>query len=90
MMHTAESYAAEWATLTGRPASQVYVPVALRTVRLALGGKVFWTAAGGRRVEGTIIQLGTETVSVRWVDGDVTTEDRYAFNRFGELGWSGW
>lgn len=30
MMHTAKSYAAEWATLTGRSESEVYVPVALR------------------------------------------------------------
>lgn len=90
MMHTPESYAAEWATLTGRPASQVYVPEALRTARLALGSKVFWTSAGGRRVEGTIIQLAAENVSVRWVDGDVTTENRYAFDRSGELEEDGW
>lgn len=30
MRDTAESYAAEWATLTGRSESEVYVPVALR------------------------------------------------------------
>lgn len=30
MMHTAESYAAEWATLTGRSERDVYVPEALR------------------------------------------------------------
>lgn len=29
-MHTAQSYAAEWSTLTGRSESEIYVPVALR------------------------------------------------------------
>lgn len=30
MMHTPESYASEWATLTGRSESEVYIPLALR------------------------------------------------------------
>lgn len=30
MMHTAESYRAEWATLTGKSEREIYIPVALR------------------------------------------------------------
>ena len=30
MMHTAESYKSEWATLTGKPAREIYVPESLR------------------------------------------------------------
>lgn len=32
MMHTAESYLAHWATLTGKSPSEIYVPEALRPV----------------------------------------------------------
>lgn len=35
MMHTAQSYKAEWATLTGKSEREIYVPVALRDSRRA-------------------------------------------------------
>lgn len=65
MMHTAESYRAEWATLTGKSEREIYVPEALRmsdSLRRFIGAiredgsqHGFWSLPGaGRRTGQTL------------------------------------
>lgn len=46
MMHTADGYRSEWATLTGRSESEIYVPVALREPKAAGGDLTAERGAG--------------------------------------------
>ena len=79
MMHTAESYAAEWATLTGRSERDVYVPVALRPFRGQVGERV-----REGRVSGTVVAVTRSgLLEVNWDDGDETTECRESFDTYG-------
>ncbi len=67
MMHTADSYRSEWATLTGRSEREVYVPVALRGPE-----------TGERAQVGTMLGLIGEVsggrASIAWADGGTSSE----------------
>lgn len=66
MMHTAESYRREWATLTGRPESDVYIPEALR----GPGNRVVLTQGSTQGLGGTVTATSRPGVwEVTWDDG---------------------
>lgn len=81
MMHTAESYASEWATLTGRSESEIYVPVALRPFVLEVGARVREVNETGLIRE--VKQSGL--LVVEWSDGEESTEYPDAFDGNGVL-----
>lgn len=81
MMHTAESYASEWATLTGRSESEVYVPVALRPFMLEVGARVRDGSVTGR-----VVAIGVDGwLRIDWTDGDIEAVHPDSFDENGVL-----
>lgn len=69
----ASSYRMQWATLTGRRESDVYVPEALRPFDLAEGARV---VAGPGGMTGTVLSVSsTGLARVKWDDnGSISHE----------------
>ena len=68
MNSTEQSYREEWAAKTGRPASEVYVPEALRT-SVTHGTRVWF-----RGKAGTVDSILGERLDVSWDDGGHSVE----------------
>lgn len=68
MNSTEQQYREEWAAKTGRPASEVYVPEALRT-EVTPGTQVWFG-----RLSGTVRSVDGQRVSVSWSDGGTSVE----------------
>lgn len=69
---TPEQYQRQWSTLTGRPASQVYVPIALRPFDLKVGARVTYQGRD-KEILGTVVALRPSGLAqVDW-DDDTTS-----------------
>lgn len=67
----ASSYRMQWATLTGRRESDVYVPEALRPFELVAGARV----VADDTVGGTVLSVASTGVArVKWDDGPISHE----------------
>lgn len=68
----ADQYQEQWSTLTGRSASAVYVPEAIRSFELVEGARV---AAGPGDMTGTVLSVAsTGLARVKWDDGPISHE----------------
>lgn len=82
MMSTEEQYRQEWAVKSGRPASEVYVPEALRPFILKEGARVSCDGDTGVVEE---VREDRGWFVVKWHDGETTHESIGEVDEFGRI-----